>query len=90
MEENDKKVLQYMENYGNILITKGGMVKMKNKKFEDLYGIEACKNTIKFKVEYFKQSLEEQLIEYEERAKTDITFNKTMIVACKELMEGNK
>ncbi len=90
MEENDKKVLTYMEYYGNILITKGGMVNMKKRNFEDLYGIEACKESIRFKVEYFKQSLEEQLKEYEERAKTDITFNKTMIDACKELMKENK
>lgn len=30
MEENNKKVLTYMEYYGNILITKGGMVNMKS------------------------------------------------------------
>lgn len=51
-----------------------------------MFGIAACKDSIKFEVEYFKKSLYQLLEEYVERANEDICFNRAMILACWELI----
>lgn len=50
-----------------------------------LFGVDACKETIKFYVEQ-GQSLYQQLEDYVKRANEDIFFNKTMVLACWELI----
>lgn len=51
-----------------------------------MFGIAACKEAIKFEVEYFHKSLYQLLETYVERANNDICFNKTMVLACWELI----
>ena len=58
---------------------------------EGAFGIEACKEEIKFFLEMCKRhgksrSLYELLWIYVERANTDVFFNATMVYACWELI----
>lgn len=55
---------------------------------EGIFGIKACKESIKFQVEFFKESLYKQLEEYVERANKDVLFNQAMVLACWELING--
>lgn len=50
------------------------------------FGIQACKDHIKFEVEHFKKSFYELLEEYVERANKDVFFNRAMVLACWELI----
>lgn len=51
------------------------------------FGINACKKSISFSVEYLGENLADLLNEYVERANTDVFFNKAMVLACWELMQ---
>lgn len=50
------------------------------------FGIAACKESIKFDVEFFKSDLYQLLKEYVKRANEDIFFNRAMVLACWELI----
>lgn len=50
------------------------------------FGITACKESIKFDVEFFKRDLYDLLKEYVQRANEDIFFNRAMVLACWELI----
>lgn len=50
------------------------------------FGIQACKESIMFDVNFFKRDLYELLKEYVERANNDIFFNRAMVLACWELI----
>ena len=50
------------------------------------FGIKACKESIEFDVKHFGKSLYVQLEEYVKRANEDIFFNKSMVLACWELI----
>lgn len=50
------------------------------------FGITACKESIKFDVEFFKKNLYQLLEEYVKRANEDIFFNRAMVLACWELI----
>lgn len=52
------------------------------------FGINACKESIRFDVEFHKVSLYTLLEEYVEKANNDIFFNKAMVLACWELING--
>ncbi len=52
------------------------------------FGMKACKDSIKFTVDFFKKSLYVLLEEYVERANQDIFFNDAMVLACWELING--
>lgn len=61
--------------------------KEKAKRYEGgMFGIAACKESIKFDVEFDKKSLYQLLEEYVKRANEDVFFNKGMILACWELI----
>lgn len=51
-----------------------------------MFGITACKESIKFDVEFFKRDLYDLLKEYVQRANEDIFFNRAMVLACWELI----
>lgn len=51
------------------------------------FGINACKDSIRFSVEHLGSNLADLLNEYVERANTDVFFNKAMVLACWELMQ---
>ena len=51
------------------------------------FGIDACKKSIRFSVEYLGENLADLLNEYVERANADAFFNKAMVLACWELMQ---
>ena len=51
-----------------------------------LFGITACKQSIKFDVDHRNVKLTDLLDEYVKKANDDIFFNKTMILACWELI----
>lgn len=51
------------------------------------FGINACKKSIRFSVEYLGENLADLLNEYVERANADAFFNKAMVLACWELMQ---
>ena len=53
---------------------------------EGIFGIKACKESIKFQLEFFKESLYKQLEEYVERANKDSLFNQAMVLACWEMI----
>lgn len=55
---------------------------------EGMFGIKACKESIKFQEEFFNESLYKQLEEYVERANKDVLFNQAMVLACWELING--
>ena len=46
------------------------------------FGIQACKESIQFDVDFFGRSLDDLLEEYIERANDDIFFNRAMVLAC--------
>ena len=50
------------------------------------FGIDACKESIKFYKDHCKKSYYTQLEEYVERANKDPFFNKAMVLACWELI----
>ena len=50
------------------------------------YGIKACKEEILWESKYFKKSLFQLLEEYFNRANEDAFFNRTMVLACWELI----
>lgn len=63
----------------------------KNGKYETgLFGIRACKESIKWKKASMGHSYQEQYAEYTKRALIEIGFNTNMIIACEELMEESK
>lgn len=57
-----------------------------NRHEEGSYGIKACKESIAFQVEFFHRSLYDLLGEYVKRANDDGFFNKTMVLACWEMI----
>lgn len=59
----------------------------KGKLIDGAFGINACKESIKWKVEYCKQTLEEVYVELIKRALTEFGFNTLMIVACELMIE---
>lgn len=50
------------------------------------FGINACKDSIKFLVEHLGENLYSLLGEYVKRANEDVFFNKAMVLACWELI----
>lgn len=55
-----------------------------------MYGIDACKESIKFQMKLFHKNLDQMYIELIGRGLTERLFNTYMIVACEELMEEEK
>lgn len=66
----------------------------RERRFEEgNFGILACKDSIKFEVEYFKKNLFELLEQYYNRANESVFFNRQMVLACWEMINekgGNK
>jgi len=73
---------------------------MKNRTFEEIiraeqenrheggmFGIEACKRSIRFSKEELGEPYAEQLEKFVQRANEDAFFNKAMVLACYELMQ---
>ena len=58
----------------------------KSRKEQGTFGIDECKKAIKWQQNYSKVSLYQLLEEYVERANKDVFFNKTMVLACWELI----
>lgn len=56
---------------------------------KDIYGIEACRKSIKCSVEECGDDPIRLLGEYHLRAKQDVFFNKTMIKALEQYIEEN-
>ena len=54
------------------------------------FGIQACKESIMFDVEYSGKKLYELLEKYVERANRDAFFNRSMVLACWELINEDK
>ena len=54
---------------------------MSKEKYEEMYGMEACMNSVKFDIEKLGYDPIRLLGEFTLRAKQDILFNKTMIEA---------
>ena len=52
------------------------------------FGINACKEHIKWWSDHFHDPLERLLDEYIERANNDAFFNNAMVLACWELIKG--
>lgn len=50
------------------------------------FGIIECKKAIEFQVKYFGKNLYQLLGEYVARANEDKCFNRTMVLACWELI----
>lgn len=50
------------------------------------FGIKACKEQIKWELDYLETSLYKLLAEYVERSNTDLFFNRAMVLACWELI----
>ena len=51
-----------------------------------MFGIEACKEHIKWEEEHFNKSLYQLLEDFVERANKDVFFNRAMVLACWELI----
>lgn len=51
------------------------------------FGIEACKRSVRFSKEELGEPYAEQLEKFVQRANEDVFFNKTMVLACYELMQ---
>ncbi len=59
------------------------------KRHEDgMFGIEECKDSIRFQKEVIGTSYFAQLEAYVDRANRDRFFNKAMVLACWELING--
>lgn len=56
------------------------------RKEEGAFGIVACKEHIKWEVEFFHKSLYALLEEYVASANEDVFFNTAMVLACWELI----
>lgn len=54
------------------------------------FGIIACKISIQWEVEYEKKTLFQLLEEYYNRATSDPFFNNTMVLACWEMINGER
>jgi hypothetical protein len=52
------------------------------------FGIKACKESIQFEVDFFNNNLYSLLEEYVKRANEDMFFNKAMVLACWEMING--
>ena len=50
------------------------------------FGINACKESIKFARDVMKKSYWSQLVEFIDKANNDIFFNRAMVLACWELI----
>lgn len=50
------------------------------------FGIDACKDSIRFSIEHLHENLYSLLEEYVERANSDPFFNKAMVLACWEMI----
>ena len=50
------------------------------------FGINACKESIRFEVTQMNHTLYELLEKYVKRANEDVFFNKAMVLACWELI----
>ena len=61
-------------------------IEKKRRSEKGMFGIAACKEAIKFEVEFFHKSLYTLLEDYMKRANEDIFFNKAMVLACWELI----
>lgn len=53
-----------------------------------MFGIKACKESIEFHKTHCNKSYYAQLEEYVERANKDPFFNRAMVLACWELING--
>lgn len=53
---------------------------------EGMFGIKACKESIRWNEKYLHQSFPSQYIELIQRGLYEVGFNLNMIVACEELM----
>lgn len=54
------------------------------------YGIKACKESIKWRQKVDHESLYQLLEDYVRRANEDVFFNKSMVLACWELINGKE
>lgn len=60
----------------------------KTGKYENgLFGIKACKESIKWDIENQNKTIQQIYAELISRALTEIGFNTNMIIACEEMME---
>lgn len=57
---------------------------------EGIFGIRACKKSIRREIENTGKTLDDLLDEYVKRANTDIFFNQAMVLACVELRASEK
>lgn len=66
----------------------------KTRREDGMYGIKACKESIKERIEIAKKyaihsfTLYDLLAQYVEKANTEPLFNKAMVLACWELING--
>ena len=60
--------------------------RMKGKYESGLFGFKACKESIKWDMEYHNLTIQQVYGECVKRALTEIGFNTFMIVACEEMM----
>ncbi len=58
----------------------------KNRIEKGAFGIKACKESIRFEMNYSHKGLFELLEKYVKRANEDMFFNKQMILACWEMI----
>ena len=56
---------------------------------KDMFGFEACMESVKFDIEYLHQNPFELLGRWTVRAEQDVFFNKTMIAALKKYIADN-
>lgn len=67
------------------------LIDEKKRRHEDgPYGITACKESIRFSVEFGNKTLYELLEEYVRRANESVFFNDAMVLACWELINNKE
>lgn len=60
----------------------------KNRIEGGMFGIRACKESIRFDVEFFHKNIYLLLEEYVERSNNDPFFNQAMVLACWEIINN--
>lgn len=62
---------------------------MREKEYEDLYGLQACLESVEFSVEFLHQDPLTELGRAIVRAEQDVFFNRTMIDAWKQYIRDH-
>lgn len=63
-------------------------IQVKRRTESGAFGITECKREIKREAQYLRKSLYQLLETYVEQANKDVFFNKAMVLACWELING--